>query len=241
MLNSHLTKSRRRWKLHRRLKPKLTPSRRTIASCLHVGWNLEHFIARNLCLSCCRVLSTSFQQELIVIDPKWHWGFRKLWARARFLSTSFANNLLYWFGSWTSHAKTFLRKFPMPLRPLQNFGHSRSGCQSWLIALLSHDGAQQDAHLLQATWNVFYWSQLFFSQYAWGVIVYDDYYLCVCKISRFSADKCFAHFELLCCQCWLTWNGSLSILKNPSEFGSKVCQGCARDQSSIAIQLPEGD
>lgn len=70
MLNSHLTKSRRRWKLHRRLKPKLTPSRRTIASCLHVGWNLERFIARSLCLSCCKVLSTSFQQELIVIDPK---------------------------------------------------------------------------------------------------------------------------------------------------------------------------
>ena len=176
--------------------------------------------------------------------------FRELWACARFLSTSFANNLLYWFGSWTSHAKTLLRQFPMPLRSPAPFAQtSRSGCQSWLVALLSHDGAQQDAHFLQATWNVFYWSQLFFlqyacwptifSQYAWGMIVYDDY-LCVCNISGFPAGKCTAPLV------WALWIILLPVLihmewvavDNRLEFWfksvSRVHQGTIINCHSIA-------
>ena len=240
MLNSHLTKSRRRWKLHRRLKPKLTPSRRTIASCLHVGWILEHFIARSLCLSCCKV-----------IDQK---TTLKFLGSSELVLVCYPPVLRTIFCIGSAAEPVMLRhcwdNFLCPCAPAPFAQTSRSGCQSWLVALLSHDGAQQDAHLLQATWNVFYWSQLFFSQYAcwptifsqyaWGMIVYDDDYLCVCNISGFPAGKCTAPLV------WALWIILLPVLihmewgavDNPLEFWfksvSRVHQGTIINCHSIA-------
>lgn len=163
--------------------------------------------------------------------------FRKLWACARFLSTSFANNLLYWFGSWTSHAKTLLRQFPMPLRPLPKLPGpvaSRGSLLFFLMMELSkmHTFYKQPGTCFTEA-NCFFHNmpvgQPFFHNMpgVWS----DDDYLCVCNISGFLAGKCTAPLV------WALWIILLPVLihmewvavDNPLEFWfksvSRVHQG----------------
>ena len=90
--------------------------------------------------------------------------FRKLWACARFLSTSFANNLLFWFGSWTSHAKTLLRQFPMPLRPLPKLPGPVASRGSLLFFLMMELSKMHTFYKQPGT--CFTEANCFFSQYA---------------------------------------------------------------------------
>ena len=172
--------------------------------------------------------------------------FRELWACARFLSTSFANNLLYWFGSWTSHAKTLLRQFPMPLRPLPKLPGpvaSRGSLLFFLMMELSkmHTFYKQPGTCFTEA-NCFFHNmpvgQPFFHNMpgVWS----DDDYLCVCNISGFPAGKCTAPLV------WALWIILLPVLihmewvavDNPLEFWfksvSRVHQGTIINCHSIA-------
>lgn len=148
--------------------------------------------------------------------------FRELWACARFLSTSFANNLLYWFGSWTSHAKTLLRQFPMPLRPLPKLPGpvaSRGSLLFFLMMELSkmHTFYKQPGTCFTEA-NCFFTICLLANHF-FTICLGCDRMMIIFVFVTFRVFQLtnvllllFEHFESFCCQCWFTWNGSLSII-----------------------------